>query len=213
MKISELFGVELKLLLVLAGYLEGEAGKEIQPPLSEAERMIDESLLETRFKSQLRAFWFERMEEEQARLRDLLNGVHNAISPMDEVQPTELEPWLEKALETDITKHVQRLRNSLVHEPQPYTWFVYSEGGPRESLKRLRKSTSEGAEVSQNIFDLDEGVGYYPLVECERDGWAASTEMLDSLEEARAALEHFFNSNHRLMPGELVIVDASEEEG
>jgi len=80
-KISDLFGVELKSLLVLAGYLEASPGIATAPAvhISFEESMINGLSLSERFKDVARGFWAERVAEERSRLASFLLGLEEAV--------------------------------------------------------------------------------------------------------------------------------------
>lgn len=80
-KISDLFGVELKSLLVLAGYLDATPGIASAPAvhMSFEELMINDLSISERFKDVARKFWADRMNEERNRLGDFLLGLEEAV--------------------------------------------------------------------------------------------------------------------------------------
>lgn len=195
-KISELFGIELKTLLVLSGHMKGEVSpRDLQPPPSEAERVIGESPLEKRLKEKLLDFWEQRMQEEHQRLRELVRGVQHAVTPAGGVRPSELDPWMEKAMESALPWHVQTLNANLVAAEKPYTWFVFEHGGrldvsnPRQAFQ---DTVYRGHEVEVSINHEGVNAGYYPFIACPEDGWAAATDDLETRAEAEAAVRHFF---------------------
>jgi transcriptional regulator with XRE-family HTH domain len=95
-KISELFGVELKLLLVLAGYMKGDP-QDVQPtaPLTSAERIILKSEVDEPLKDLLLWFWSARQAEELHRLGVILEGATSAVDPEHNYTPaTKFETWV-----------------------------------------------------------------------------------------------------------------------
>lgn len=215
-KISELFGIELKTLLILSGHMKGEvSSEELALPISEAERLVDESPLEEALKEALRDFWKERMQEEHARLQELLKGVEYAVSPSGGIRGTELEPWLEKAVESGLARHLQRLQHSLVKAPRSHTWFVFSRSeGDEDTNPRdlFLRTVSKGGTVGAEVLRESARSGYWPLITCPEGGWDATTETLETAEDAEEAIRAFFQSHPSLVHGEAEHPDAPEEE-
>lgn len=216
-RISELFGIELKTLLVLSGHMKGDVSSEqLGPPPSEADRMINESGLEEAFKEVLRNFWRERMREERSRLQSLIQGTDHAVSPSGGIRATELEPWLEKAGESSLARHVQRFQNALAEAPKPYTWFVANrfESEPLSSApKRFLRTVKAGGMVEARVVREGAAGGFFPLISCPDGGWDALTENLETAEEAEGAIRDFFGNYPTLTFKEVRQVDAAEEEG
>lgn len=83
-RISQLFGVDLKVLLVLAGYIEAvpPSPDELRaaPRRTRAEEMIGEADLDPHLEEFVREYWSARMEEEHARLAGMIDFAKEAAS-------------------------------------------------------------------------------------------------------------------------------------
>ena len=211
-KISDLFGIELKTLLILSGHMKGEVSPgKLAPPPSEAERMIAESPMEESLKKVLRDFWKERMREERDRLQNLIQGTLNAVSPTGGLRSTELDPWIEKAMETGLPWQVQRLKDSLAKAPKPYTWFISgapdAEANPRELFHR---TVQEGDEVQVNVIRGMGFGGFFPYISDLNNRWHAVTDNFETEEEAAEAIRSFLDSYPTLTYEEWSMTDAPE---
>lgn len=115
-KISELFGVDLKVLLVLAGYIEAAplSPEELQPAAARtnAETMIDAADLTGEQKELLQRFWVQRLEEEESRLTDVIAFVER-VKATGIVDDYSLEEELENQSRTAAPRHFQALVNEL----------------------------------------------------------------------------------------------------
>lgn len=207
-KISELFGVELKTLLVLAGYMQGDVGKALRPPRSQGDRIIDEMSAPQAYKEDLRAFWQQREAEELDRLRVLAEGLDNAVAITGVGDSKSMEPWLEDAMRTNLPQHVQALRRA-VAAPASVTWILQvhpAHGSDPNQV--LEEAMEQAVEVTQQIVEDEEG--YSPSMHGVPPTWMLLGPTFETPEEAEAALAALRRAYPTFHPGEVEYHSASE---
>ena len=115
-RISELFGVDIKVLLVLAGYLEATppSPEELHPRgvRTKAEQMINDAKVATSYQRELlQRFWASRLEEEQERLARLIDFTERAVK--DGLNRARVKEELKAQTRTDATSHFSDFAHSL----------------------------------------------------------------------------------------------------
>lgn len=159
-KLSELFGVELKTLLVLAGYMKGDVDKKSRPPLTAPERIINESEAGDIAKELLSSFWAWREAEELDRLRLLVEGLQSSMNITGIYDPQSLEPWVDQATQTELHKHVQKLvrsanQRSMAHLPR---LVLYYKNMPKDGEPDLFVEAEDAyAPVRAQVLQRAEG--------------------------------------------------------
>lgn len=195
-KLSELFGVELKTLLVLAGYMKGNDAKEARPPLSAAERIIAESEAGDIAKELLASFWAWREAEELRRLRLLVEGLESSMNITGIYDPQSLEPWMDQAVQTDLPKHIQRLvraANQRSLERLPRLVLYYKDLPKDGEPDVFQEAERAHAPVYTQVLQRAEGWAFEVIPE---DGkWALVCSPFKDQEQAEESL-HVWLSEH-----------------
>ncbi|MFE1104117.1 helix-turn-helix domain-containing protein [Nocardiopsis alba] len=143
-KISELFGVELKTLLILSGHIQGDIVKEVHPPLNQAERMISDAQISAGQKQLIVEYWRNRMGEEHARLARVVAFAEEAVEAGG--PPLGLE-FAAKESKSDLAPHLalwhMRFLGTLPFENR----FDYSAGVEEPETGWLRPPELIGVEL------------------------------------------------------------------
>lgn len=211
--ISDLFGIELKTLLVLSGHMQGDVSPgKLAPPPSQADRIIDSVNAPEPYKTELRIFWAAREREELYRLELLAEAVETAHS-MDagEEERKSFHPWIETALATELPLHVQALRNAI--EPSASnTWILHMHPSVKgDAHEILMKDVVSGVEATQTIYAEDGW--YHPSIRAtEGSRFLLRGPSSQSLEETRESLRSMLRNYPTLKLRDLEIIHAPEEE-
>lgn len=213
-RISELFGIELKTLLILSGHMKGDvSAKDLALPSSQADRIIASMKSNGEYREMLKDFWQRRQHEELERLQLLADGVDATVTTTGRADPKSMEPWLEGALRSELSKHLRALEQELSQSPGPITWMVRSFNPDRpDPLLLFHEDVKKGAKVDAGVYE-EEGL-YVPFVRAP-GSWQARTHGFVDPEIAAVAVEVFLSNNPGLDANliEEVMSDAPEEEG
>jgi len=224
-RISELFGVDIKVLLVLAGYLEAPppAPEDLHPlgVHTRAEQMISNARVSTSHQRDLlQRFWASRLEEEQERLSRLIDFTERAIK--DGLDRQRVKEELKAQTRTDATSHfsdfAHSLTDSLVEEGvvvdfqdgRPYgdTGWYRPSGEVDEPLPSFVHSLIghwDGAETNVRLEDAR-----WRALLVASDGTAVAwTGLLPLLDASEALLRFHKNLGYATSEGSS---DAPEEE-
>ncbi len=211
-KISELFGVELKTLLILSGHMEGDVSPAaLAAPPTPADRIIEGIDAPEEYRAHLRMFWLAREREELERLELLAEGIENAYNMLGRRDRQSFQPWVETALATELPLHVQVLRDA-VDPPPNTTWILQvhpSVQGDAHDL--LMKDVRQRVMVSQSVYEEDGW--YYPSIHAlEGSRWLLRGPSFQSLQEALDALQKMRRFYPTLKAQEVEVLHAPKEE-
>ncbi len=189
-KISELFGVELKLLLVLAGYMRGDV-QDIarQAPTSAADRLITESGVGDAAETLLTTFWAERQEEELKRLEKLVEGIRESVRLTGGYDLRSMEQWIDDGLDSDLPQHVHRLVRGLTRRKLAYQarWVLYSKELPKDGEPdAFTESEKTHAQVRALVYESPKGWAFE--VAPENGAWALVGAPFDNRDAALESL-------------------------
>lgn len=160
-KISELFGVELKLLLVLAGYMKGDVRDiERQAPRSKADRLIAESKVGESAQAALSDFWARRQDEELRRIGKLVQGIQHSVRLTGGYDLRSMEEKLDDALQTELPQHVHRLVRSLTRRKLAFQprWVLYSKEIPQAGVPDpFAEAEQAHASLDARVYETSDG--------------------------------------------------------
>lgn len=189
-KISELFGVELKLLLVLAGYMKGDVQDiALRAPKSKADRLIAESDIGKAAERLLGDFWAARQEEELRRLEKLVEGVRNSVELTGGYDLRSMEPWIDSGLETELPQHVHRLVRGLTRRKLAYQarWVLLLKELPKDGEPTaFEESEDTHAQVYARVYETSDGWAFE--VAPETRAWALIGSPFETREAAQESL-------------------------
>ncbi|WP_433699074.1 helix-turn-helix domain-containing protein [Nocardiopsis sp. CA-288880] len=189
-KISELFGVELKLLLVLAGYMKGDVRDiPLEAPTSKAERLIAESEVGEAAEALLSSFWGRRQDEELKRLEKLVAGIQESVRLTGSYDLRSMEKSLDDALQTELPQHVHHLVRGLTRRKLAYQarWVLYSKELPKDGEPDAFAESEEAhASLTARVYETPNGWGFEVVP--GNGAWALVGSPFDSRTAAEESL-------------------------